>query len=341
MLYVHYHADGTLARRGADAAVGGFISASKRADQLQAAARLQGRMDAFVNRTDGVLKRRLADFVERGDGAGDVGEATARRGDDLGDAVRLQLGEDGFQTSKRLDSQFNNQVGYEPRDTKYRPGETETPDTLSRDLYESIEKTPTGQNILRQIDDIGARPRISYDDELLDTSYGVVGARYHPIENTIKLSPELQDLPEEVVTAMVTHELTHRIGRQLAPSTAHEVVAHVVELKVLEETGGLNAARRQLLDTPNLSGAQKQLLESIEEISQMRTINDVTAYVNRNYRAKALPDYSLTWVKESRAELEIWEAQRDLMAQQGFPNAFAGHIKEVQERLEFWKSLKE
>ena len=30
-------------------------------------------MDTFVNRTDDVLQRRLADFVERGDGAGDVG----------------------------------------------------------------------------------------------------------------------------------------------------------------------------------------------------------------------------------------------------------------------------
>ncbi len=47
-------------------------------------------MDTFVNRTDDVLQRRLADFVERGDGVGDVGRTAVTHSDDLGDTVRLE-----------------------------------------------------------------------------------------------------------------------------------------------------------------------------------------------------------------------------------------------------------
>ena len=53
-------------------------------------ARLERRLDTYVNRMDDVLKRRLVDFVDRSDGAGDVGRTAVRHGDGLASTPRLQ-----------------------------------------------------------------------------------------------------------------------------------------------------------------------------------------------------------------------------------------------------------
>ena len=97
-----------------------MISASKRADQLQAAVRLERRLDTYVNRTDDVLKRRLADYVKRSDGAGDVGRTAVRRGDDLGDAARVKaamLHSDDVPSPERLQKRLGYYAAKNPTPT--------------------------------------------------------------------------------------------------------------------------------------------------------------------------------------------------------------------------------
>ena len=155
-------AAGDMARRGVDAA-GDSISASKRADQLQAAARLQGRMDTFVNRTDDVLQRRLADFVERGNGAGDVGRTAVRRGDDLTDAAwGRRLEEYVTRSNKNMEGKYF--IG--DTDASNQLNDFDAVDNFDSDVAQA-EKTVV-EYLYKQLNEVDSIPDDILFDELVE-----------------------------------------------------------------------------------------------------------------------------------------------------------------------------
>jgi RHS repeat-associated protein len=202
---------------------------------------------------------------------------------------------------------------------------------LTKEIYERVAESSTGQAILKQVDQMGKRPMIMFSDDLLGSNR--VGS-YYPKENVIKLNPELKGLPKGSVEAVVAHELIHRLHRQMLGSKASEIVAHLAEGQVWQELGGPGAMRN--LDSSKLSDFQRSILQTQTEISQIKTVDAMLEYVRPKYAN--LPDYSVSYVENYQREIQIWKSYREHSPNQLWIDQ---NIKKVQENLDFWKSFKE
>jgi len=175
-----------------------------------------------------------------------------------------------------------------------------------------------------------------YDDELLTPNQlgQMRAASYVPVDNTIRLNPELQDLPDKFVLSTVAHELTHRLHRKLEGSKASEVLAHFVEAQVWREAGGASVIKT--LNLSELSGVQKDVVITMKEISHVDTVGEMFGYISPRY--STLPDYSVPRVDFWQDKIQAYEELA-----RTYPDAATSaqnYIKNnLQPKLEWAKSL--
>ncbi len=109
------------------------------------------------------------------------------------DGLRSETGEEG----RSIDNGQSNSLLGDSWDPNYKPNR----EALSQEeIYDKIAQSETGQQILEQIDEIGERPTIIFTNEGFD--YSDAAAHYDPVDNLIRVRPELQELPEEAILVL-------------------------------------------------------------------------------------------------------------------------------------------
>ncbi|MCP4371324.1 MAG: hypothetical protein GY797_24885, partial [Deltaproteobacteria bacterium] len=284
---------------------------------------------------------------------------SARHGDDLSEARLAQRLDDyaspngaaarlGNETleNRRLERRLgidngrSNSFAYESWDPNYKPRR----EALSQEeIYDKIAQSETGQYILEQVDQIGELPIIKFTNEKLEPRSA---AAYFPIENEIRIRPEIQDLPDEVILSTVSHELVHRTHRQLAGSLNSEVYAHYVEANVWRQLGGEEVV--QNLDLSGLTNKQRAYMKSQQiELSKIRTVEEMQQYLYPKY--SQLPDYSVTHIESYERDIQIWEGNRayapdpsiDYKSYKDYNSFVDRKIAEIQKQIGFWESFSE
>jgi hypothetical protein len=278
--------------------------------------------------------RRLADDL-----AG-VRRALSRHSDELADAARLEermhtfVNRSDDALRRRLDDGRSHSLTNEPSNPNFKADRAQDQDALNKEIYDKLAETPTGRALLEQIDQIGERPLIRYSSKGMPPR---AAASYFPMENEIRIKPELQDLPEEAVLATVAHELAHRTHRPLAGSINSEIFAHFVEAAVWRELDGAKAL--QNFNQSKLSKFQKELLADQVTIANIQTVQEMDAFVRPRY--DGLPDYSVPYsahIEDYQNEIAEIDRQRELY---GTPLMYEHTRQRYKERIEFWGTFKE